>query len=161
MKRDYSLITLIAIPQIIGLLGGWFTHKEVVVWYDNLHKPNITPPGWVFSVVWPLLYLLIGIASWLVWKKRKEHAIAFPLFIYFFQLLLNLFWSVIFFKLHFIDLALLEMYLLIIFTVFNLMVFWKVSKLATVLLVPYLVWIGFAFSLNFQIFLMNGVCSYG
>ncbi|CAI5512223.1 unnamed protein product [Closterium sp. Naga37s-1] len=143
----------------------------------SLDKPSWTPPvsawaekmeqwgaaegglghdtGWVFPVVWINLYIMMGVAAWLVWLQGGFSLQAFPLGIYLFQLLLNFLWTPLFFGMHKIDWALAEIVLLWLSVFSTIVVFWPVSKLASFLLWPYIVWASIATSLNWYIFLHN------
>jgi translocator protein len=120
-------------------------------WYDTLQKPTWNPPSWIFGPAWTLLYFLMALAAWLVWREGgwRKQGRALGLFVL--QWLLNAMWSPLFFGLHRPDLALLDIILLWISIVATLIVFLKVNKTAGVLLIPYLGWVTFAAILNFSI----------
>ncbi|MCX6807442.1 MAG: tryptophan-rich sensory protein [Patescibacteria group bacterium] len=155
LKKALKLIVSVAIPLAIGALGSIFTSSSVAThWYFELQKPIFNPPNWVFGPAWTLLYILIGISLFLVWKAKlcnKKSA----LIIFSVQLLLNLFWSIIFFGLHAPFYALLEIVILWIFIVLNIIYFSKISKAAAYLLIPYVLWVSFAGVLNFYIYYLN------
>ncbi len=138
-------------------------------WYDMLYKPALNPPDWVFSPAWTILYILMGIAAFLIWKEyskltlsgveglvstgRKQIRIALAIFGI--QLFLNIIWSIIFFTFHspfwaFVDL--IALWLAIVITIFY---FYKISKPAAWLLIPYILWVTFAGYLNYSIWVLN------
>lgn len=147
------LIVALTIPFVIAYLGSSVTTPSIGSWYATLNKPSFSPSNWVFGPVWTLLFLLMGIASYLVWKKQKK--IKAPLKLYGTQLIFNFFWSYLFFGLHRPDLALLDIITLWVFIFFTIRSFYKVKKTAAYLLYPYLAWVSFASILNLSIFLLN------
>lgn len=155
-KLWIKLIVSLALPLAIGAIGSLFTASSIPTWYANLSKPTFAPPNWVFAPVWTTLFILMGIACFLIWKKGTAvSGVKTSLGIYSFQLLLNLLWSVIFFYLRAPGWAFLE--IMILWTAILLTVgrFHKISRLAAWLLVPYLLWVSFASYLNFSIWRMN------
>lgn len=155
MKKIYKLIIALVIPQLAGGLGSIFTASSVKSWYLTIEKPFLNPPSWIFGPVWTALFLLMGYALYLVWtsegKGRKNLAYgAFAL-----QLVLNIFWSVIFFGLKNPGLAFMEVLILWLAIVFNIFVFYRISRTSAWLLVPYLIWVTFAAYLNYSIWILN------
>ena len=138
-----------------GLVGGLATASSVTTWYTTLAKPAWTPPGWLFGPVWTLLYVLMGIAAWLVWRRAEEGRARCPLLLFALQLLLNAGWSFLFFGLRSPGLALIEILLLWIAIAATLWAFARVRGGAARLLVPYLAWVSFAAALNLAIWRMN------
>ncbi len=139
----------------IGSLGGIFTIAEIPNWYAGLNKPSFNPPNWLFGPVWTSLYTMMGIAFYIIWKQpatdtRKK---AFQLFII--QFVLNFFWSIIFFSLHSIGAALIEIIVMWIFILLTIIQFSKLSKPAAWLLVPYIAWVSFATLLTASIWKLN------
>ncbi|TCD21775.1 tryptophan-rich sensory protein [Pedobacter psychrodurus] len=154
--KPLALIVNIAIPLGVGALGGWATAQSVKTWYPTLNKPSFNPPNWLFAPVWTTLYVLIGIAAYLVWIKRDK-IVHFPrtVAIYLIQLILNLGWSFIFFYLHEVGFALAEIILLLIFIVINASMFYKINKWAGLIFIPYILWVTFASFLTYNIFILN------
>ncbi len=149
-------IICLLIPLIIGAIGGLLTMESVKTWYTTLSKPAFNPPNWIFGPVWTTLYILMGIASYLVWKKRKVViGYAWAVGIYFLQLLLNLMWSFLFFYQHKIGSALVEIGILLIAIIVNAFVFYRISKVAAWLYLPYFLWVSFASYLTYSIFILN------
>lgn len=156
IKSILKLVYSIAICQLAGLTGSFFTVSSVSTWYSNLIKPGFSPPNWVFSPVWIMLFILMGISLYLVWvkgTKTKEAKIALALFGI--QLFLNVLWSIIFFGLRLPFYAFIEIIILWILILFTIISFYKISKAAAYLLTPYLIWVCFAAILNFSIVYLN------
>jgi len=155
--RSTSLLILcIAIPLAIGLIGSLFTLPEIAGWYAGLQKPSFTPPGWIFGPVWTLLYVLMGVSLWLVIKdgtgdRPAQHAVI----LFAVQLVANLGWSVLFFGLHVIAAAFLEILLLFALIAATTLAFRQINTAAGWLLVPYLCWTGFAALLTGIVWLLN------
>ena len=124
-------------------------------WYKRLDKPQWRPPDWLFAPVWTVLYLLIALSGWLVWREAGIAGAALPLGVYVLQLLLNAAWTPIFFGLQRPGLALMEIVMVWASIVATIVLFHPVSAAAAWLLVPYLAWVSFASSLNFSIWRRN------
>ena len=154
--KPLAFILSIAITLSIGALGGYATAQSVKTWYPLLNKPSFNPPNWLFAPVWTSLYILIGIAAYLVWVKRDQVQ-HFPrtVAIYFIQLILNLAWSFIFFYLHEIGFALAEIIALLLVVILNAVMFYKIDKWAGLLFIPYILWVSFASFLTYNIYILN------
>lgn len=154
--KPLAFIINIAITLGVGALGGLATAQSVKTWYPTLNKPSFNPPNWLFAPVWTTLYILIGIAAYLVWVRRDK-IVHFPrtVAIYLIQLILNLAWSFIFFYLHELGFALFEIILLLIIIVINAGMFYKINKWAGLLFIPYILWVSFASFLTYNIFILN------
>lgn len=125
-------------------------------WYEALAKPSWTPAGWVFPVVWTTLYVLMGTAAWIVWRKSKGTPNARgPLLAFMVQLALNAAWTPTFFGAHRIFPALAIIVVLWLAILVTMLAFSKVSRAATLLLAPYLAWVSIATVLNFEIWRLN------
>lgn len=151
-----KLIISILIPLLVGITAGFFTTEGVNGWYAAAAKPSFNPPNWIFAPVWTTLYILMGIALYLVWKPAADKTLkqtAITLFVV--QLILNFFWSFIFFSLQQTGWALVE--IMVMWMAILLTIFWfaKISKKAAWLLVPYVCWVSFATVLNFYIWKLN------
>lgn len=145
-----KLIISIIICELAGVIGSIFTSSSVKTWYaTEVVKSAINPPSWLFAPVWTLLFLLMGIALYLVWQKNKISKW------FWIQLLLNILWSVLFFGLRRPDLAFLEILVLWVAILKTIIDFKKVNKKAAWLLVPYLLWVSFASILNLTIVKLN------
>lgn len=161
----------IALAQAAGLIGSIFTAPAIDSWYGTLIKPELTPPAWVFGPVWILLYTLMGIAAYLVWRThpqflrnpRMQRLWRLALSMYAVQLVLNMLWSAIFFGMpdlavggvNHIGLAFLEIVALWLAIVATIVSFFKISRMAALLLLPYLLWVSFAGYLNYSIWILN------
>lgn len=154
-KGTLQLIIAILIAQIIGGMGAFFTMQSVNDWYLTLLKPSWNPPSWVFGPVWSLLYTMMGVASFLIWKKRADYKVFKPLVIYGIHLAFNLLWSVLFFGLQSVGFAFIEIMLLWLLIIITIKEFFKVDKYAAYLLIPYLLWVTFAALLNLTIWTLN------
>jgi benzodiazapine receptor len=139
----------------LGSLGGLFTASEIETWYAGLNKPSFNPPSYVFAPVWTVLYILMGISFYLIWKQPVSQVRTAAVLFFLVQFVLNFFWSFIFFNQHMIAGALIEMLFMWLFIAFTINEFRKMSKVAAWLLVPYILWVSFAAVLNFYIWRLN------
>lgn len=144
-----KLIFAIVLCQAVGIIGSLFTFSAIPTWYGSLVKPSFNPPSWVFGPVWTILYTLMGVSLYLVWKSKP----AVKLFIW--QLIANSLWSIIFFGMKNIQLALIEIIVLLILVLATIKKFYKINKIAAYLLIPYFVWGGFATLLTYSIWILN------
>ena len=157
-KRSRDLLGLFAFITLCLAVsggGGAITATSVDTWYQALEKPPFNPPDWLFAPVWTALYILMGIAAWRVWRLRSFEATRMAFAVFGAQLCLNLAWSFLFFGLQRIDLALLEIIILLIAIITNTIVFWRIERLAGLLFVPYAVWVTYATILNASLWLLN------
>ena len=136
----------------VSVLGGRATMSALADWYPALKKPPWTPPGWVFGPVWTLLYPLIAVAGWRAWREGRAR---FGSLAYLLQLALNGAWPWLFFGERRLDLALACIVALCLAILGTIVAFWRVSRGAALLMVPYLLWVGFAAALNHAIWRMN------
>ncbi len=136
----------ISIPLIIGVVVSLFINTND---YKILIQPPLAPSGWVFPVVWTILYILMGISTYVVSKKEKVS------FIYYINLFFNALWSIIFFTLKLRGLAIIWLIILIIIVIWMIRDFYKVDKVVGILQIPYLLWCLFALYLNIGIYLLN------
>ena len=151
-----KLITSIIVCQLAGVLGSIFTRPSIPTWYATLKKPSFTPPDGVFSPVWVTLFVLMGIAAFLVWNKGlSDQRVKIALSIFVVQLILNFLWSVMFFGLRSPLVGLIEIVVLWVVILLSILYFLKVSNIAGILLVPYILWVSFAAVLNFSIWRLN------
>ncbi|RYZ62125.1 MAG: tryptophan-rich sensory protein [Chitinophagaceae bacterium] len=156
MKNWMKLLISIGVPVAVGAIAGFFTATGSNSWYQTIEKPSWQPPGWLFGPVWTTLYILMGIALYLVWKSNaspKVKRMAITLWVI--QLVFNFFWSFIFFSQHQIDWALAEILVLWFFILLTIIYFARISKLAAWLLVPYISWVSFASLLTYTIYKLN------
>ena len=159
MKGILSQIAALVLSVVVcfaaAAVGAAFTSPNVPGWYASLDKPSWTPPSWVFGPVWSLLYLLMGISAWQVWRKVESRAAVVPLVLFGIQLLLNVAWSGLFFGLRNPGAALIDIVLLWGAILATVIVFWRRSALAGWLMLPYLAWVSFAVALNLAIWNLN------
>lgn len=154
MLKFLSLISFIGISLLAGFIGSFATTPAIPTWYQSLNKPIFNPPNWLFAPVWTLLFILMGIAAWLVFiKGNQQKSQALKLF--FIQLVFNTLWSILFFGLKSPTLALGEIIILWALIYKTQKAFLKQDKLAGWLLVPYLAWVSFAAILNLSIVVLN------
>lgn len=155
MKSKVKLLSCcLAFPLIIGAVSSLITHNSMSL-YRRLKKPPLSPPGWVFPIVWSILFVFMGIASYLVLTtdKMKEHKKAAISYIA--QLAVNFFWPILFFKYKKYLFSFFWLALLWCLTIANIKYFYLSSKKAAYLLVPYITWITYAGYLNLFIYLFN------
>ena len=139
-----------------GAIGSIFTRSAISTWYATLEKPPFTPPNWLFAPVWTLLYILMGIAAFLVWRKGLENrGVRIALIVFLIQLVLNALWSVVFFGLESPLYGLIVISVLWIAILVTIIKFFRISRVASVLMWPYLLWVTFAAVLNSSIWLLN------
>ena len=152
-----KLVICCAVPLLVGIMGSLFTTADSLGnWYANLNKPAFNPPNWIFGPVWTTLYIMMGISSFLVWRKghdSKADRSAIACFIV--QLILNAIWTPLFFGLHSPLLGLIDIVLLLAAIILTIVSFFKISATAALLLIPYLAWVSFATVLNASIYLLN------
>lgn len=155
MKKGIKLILCIALPLLVGGLSGFFTSSNIDTWFATLNKPTFNPPNYIFGPVWTTLYTLMGISLYIVLNKAKTQERFKLVSIFILQLVLNFFWSFIFFKSHQIGLALIEILILWISIVAMIILFYKTSRLASLINIPYLLWVSFAAVLNYNFYILN------
>jgi len=151
-----KLIISILVPLLVGAFSGFFTSSGVNGWYATASKPWFNPPNWIFAPVWTALYILMGIALYLVSKSGADIRLKQTAIILFaVQLILNFFWSFIFFKLQLPGWAFAEIVLMWVMIFITILWFGKISAAAAWLLVPYISWVSFAAVLNYAIWKLN------
>lgn len=151
-----KFIIAIAIPPAVGFTASFTTLTAINGWYATLTKPWLNPPNWIFSPAWMTLYILMGIALFLVWQKGWYRSkVRLAMFVFALQLTLNGTWSIVFFGLQSPGLALVNIIALIGTIIWTMILFYPISRLSTYLLVPYLIWVVFATYLNIMIVFLN------
>jgi len=146
----------VALPLLVGGLAGWATAQGVRDWYPTLIKPPFNPPSWVFGPVWTLLYIMMGVAFFLVWRRRPASPTAGKsMLAYGVQLFLNFLWSFLFFWAHSPGWAFVEIILLWLALLWTVVLFFRASRTAGWLMIPYLAWVTFASVLNGSIWFLN------
>lgn len=153
-KRVIGFIGWLAVVAIAAGIGSTASVQSSS-FYAELARPSWAPPGAVFGPVWSVLYALIGIAAWLVWRAKGFRAGAVPLTFFLVQLALNALWTWLFFAWRLGSLAFVNIVVLWLLIAITLVLFWRVRQLAGVLLVPYLLWVSFATALCYTVWQLN------
>jgi len=151
-NKFVSLFLFLITTFSASFIGGITTFKFKEPWYSTLVKPSFNPPDWVFGPVWTILYILMAIAIWNVWIKSKNINVVY---LYFIHLFFNTTWSVVFFGFNQIELALINLIVLILFIVILFLKYKVISKLSAYLMIPYLLWCSFALILNTSLIMLN------
>ena len=151
-----KILIAVAVCLCIGFFSSFATQSSIDTWYATLNKPFFNPPNWIFAPVWTILYILMGISAGIVWSKGFYHKwVQTAMYHFIFQLLFNGLWSLVFFGFKSPGLALLVIITLIVLLILTIKWFKIVSKTASYLLYPYLIWLLFAGILNFSIWQLN------
>lgn len=153
-RKWLGLVIWIVVAFVPSLMGIWFQPGE---WYYQLTQPSWTPPSWVFGPVWTLLYLLMGIAAWRVWLTGgfQDRGSRIALVVFLVHLLFNAAWTWLFFGLHMIEAAAVEIVILWGMIAVLMVLFWRRDRVAGWLLVPYLLWVTYATTLNIGYAVLN------
>ncbi len=155
-KEIIGFIIILLLTYSAAAIGSIGTANNVLDWYPSLNAPFFKPPNWIFGPVWSVLYTLMAIAAFLVWKKRRQHyGVKVALFLYVSQLILNAMWSIIFFNFHLLGWALVEIIFLEITIILTYINFRRIDKRAGWLLIPYILWVAFATLLNGAFWWLN------
>jgi benzodiazapine receptor len=153
-NKIFKFAVSVSVCQFAGIIGSVFTASTVSTWYPTLIKPEFSPPGWLFGPVWISLYFLMGISLYLIWqnktKDKKKALVIFGI-----QLILNVFWSFLFFGLKSPLYGLIDILFLLAAIILTIAFSFKISRYASILLIPYLVWVSFATILNYTILSLN------
>ena len=154
-KNILALIISILLAEGIGFLSGFLSMTPSTD-YNNFNKPIFSPPGWVFPVVWTILFFLMAVAAYRIWMKGKSgQNVTKALVLYGTQLFFNFLWSIIFFRFRLYAIAFLELLLLLVFILLTTFEFYKSDKLSAYLMIPYIAWVSFAGVLNYTIWMLN------
>lgn len=154
-KNIIALIISILLAQGVGLLSGFLSMNSSSA-YENFNKPSFSPPGWIFPVVWTILFTLMAVAAYRIWMKGKSGEEARKaLLLYGIQLFLNFLWSIIFFRYRLYAIAFLELLVLLVFILLTTFEFYRIDKTAAYLMIPYIAWVSFAGVLNYTIWMLN------
>jgi len=150
------LIAAVLLCLVVGSAGSLVTSTGSGSWYESLEKPAFTPPDWVFAPVWTTLFILMGIALYLVWESGTERRdVQIALIVFGVQLALNVLWSFLFFGMESPLLGLVDIVLLWIMIAVTIVLFYQIRKSAAYLLLPYIVWVSIATALNYSIYVLN------
>lgn len=150
-----KLIVSVGIPLAVGAVAGMFTAKAVPEWFSSLNKPVFSPPDWLFGPVWTVLYLLMGISLFLIWREEPGNTRTLAIVIFIVQLFLNFVWSFLFFYFKMIGFALLEIIVLWLNILLMIFVFYRINPVSAYINIPYLLWVSFASVLNAAYFFLN------
>lgn len=156
MKVDIKkLIICIAIPLLVGGVSAFLTREAMKV-FETLNQPPLSPPGWLFPIVWTILYVLMGVSSYLILESgAEEKVVSSALKVYYFQLVLNFLWPTFFFNFQWYLFAFFWLLLLWVSVLIMIRRFADISKVAAYLNIPYIIWLTFAAYLNFGVWLLN------
>lgn len=152
MKHTLGLIGWLAVSFAVAAVGSRYTPGD---WYASLTKPSWNPPSAVFAPVWTVLYILMGVSAWLVWRREGFSGARAALILFVVQLVLNAMWSYLFFGLHLPGIAFLDIVALWVMILGVVVLFWRADWRAGALMLPYLVWVGFASCLNLALWRLN------
>ena len=152
-NKFISFVLFFIITYSASFIGGMATISFKEPWYSQLVKSNYNPPDWIFAPVWTTLYLMMTLAIWFYWhsKNREMNTI----YIYFIHIVFNTTWSIVFFGLHQILLALLVLLILIFLIIILIIRFKRVNLVSYYLMIPYLLWTFYALFLNFNLMILN------
>ncbi len=155
-RRDsLGFIAFLVLCLAVAALGGAATASSVGNWYPTLAKPAFNPPNWIFAPVWTALYFMMAVAGWRVWRSDGLRRARWALTLFALQLALNLAWSILFFGMHSIGAALIEIVVLLLAILATALAFWRRDRAAGMLFVPYAAWVAFAAVLNAAIWRLN------
>ena len=150
-----QLLKCIILPLVVGGIAGAMTSGSMKE-FEALNQPPLSPPGWIFPVVWTILYLLMGISSYLISTSEQDwNEVKRLMDIYRFQLLVNFLWPIFFFNFGWYLFAIIWLLLLWVLVIVMIIRFWNINKLAAYLNIPYILWLTFAAVLNFAIWILN------
>lgn len=156
MGKYIRFVAAVILCELVGLAATPITIKAIPTWYAALEKPFFSPPNWVFGPVWTTLYFLMGVAIFTIWEKGiKKKQVRAAVNIFTVQLLFNFLWSLIFFGLKSPIIAFVDIAALLVALVVTIKRFYKISPLASYLLIPYLLWVSFASLLNLAVAVLN------
>ena len=152
-NKFLSFVIFFVITYSASFIGGFVTLSFKEPWYSELIKSNYNPPDWVFAPVWTILYLMMTLAIWFFWHSKNRDIKT--IYIYLIHIALNTTWSIVFFGLHQILLALIILLLLISFIIYLILRYKRVNLVSYYLMIPYLLWTIYALFLNFNLLILN------
>ncbi len=150
----FQLLLIVMATELIGILGSIFSGNIGQI-YASFIKPPLSPPGWLFGIVWPVLYLLMGVAAYCVYRAPASYARKRALMLYWLQLFVNFLWPIVFFRFELLWVAAAIILLLDALVALTALRFYQIKPLAGYLMIPYLLWILFATYLNIGIAILN------
>ena len=155
-KNVWLLVFSLALPLLVGFLGSVFVRSNIIAWLVCLEKPVFSPPNWLFIPIWTILLVLMGLAFYLILRDGKNSRYFEKAIIFFgAQLILILYWPLLFFYVYSPFFAFIDIFLLLIIVIFNFYYFYKIKKTAAYLLLPQVIWVTFATVLNYFVCLLN------
>ncbi len=157
LKNIGALVLLLFVFEAISAWIGQATMGGIQGWYQTLNRSPLNPPGWVFGAVWTVLYGVLAVATWFIWRQREEHVIAPALMLFGLHMLLNWSWSFVFFEFHMIGLSFFWILAILGLAATLFFIFRPISATAAYLLLPYMGWLGFAAYLSFYIWQNNSL----
>jgi len=152
-NKFISFVLFFIITYSASFIGGMATISFKEPWYSQLVKPNLNPPDWIFAPVWTTLYLMMTLAIWFFWHSKNKDINT--IYIYFIHIVFNTTWSIVFFALHQIFLALIVLLILICLIIILILRFKRVNIVSSYLMIPYLLWTTFALFLNLNLLILN------
>lgn len=161
-RRPWLALALaILAVEVVGASGAIFTASGLASWYPSLVQPDLAPPNWVFGPVWTTLFALMGVATWLVWRRagdeseRVRRGARFAVGVFAAHMVVNVAWSGVYFGLQSLFWGLVVIAVLWLVIVASMAAYWRVDRRAALLLIPYLVWVSFASYLNYAFWALN------
>ena len=151
-NKFISLFLFLIVTFTSSFTGGILTIKFKDPWYSLLNKPFFNPPDWIFAPVWTILYFLMALAIWNIWIKSNKQNLVY---LYFIHLIFNTTWSIVFFGFKNIELALINLIVIILFIVILFLKYKDISKLSAYFMIPYFLWCSYALLLNFNLMILN------
>ena len=154
-KSIVTLIFSVILAEGTGFLSSLLSMSASTA-YETFNKPFFSPPGWVFPIVWTILFFLMAVAAYRIWMTGKSGGdVTKALVLYIIQLFLNFLWSIIFFRFRLYAIAFLELLLLLVYILLATFEFYRIDKIAAYLMIPYIAWVSFAGVLNYTIWMLN------
>lgn len=150
----FQLLVIVLTTELVGVLGNLFSGNTGQI-YTSFIKPPLSPPGWLFGIIWPILYLLMGIAAYIIYQTPETPERKKATTLYWVQLFVNFLWPIVFFRFEWYCISVIVILLLDVLVLITTIWFYKIKKAAGYLMVPYLLWILFATYLNVGIAVLN------
>ena len=152
-NKFFSFLFFLTITFSASFIGGFVTITYKEPWYSQLIKSNYNPPDWIFAPVWTTLYFMMSVAIWFFWNSKKRDLKT--IYIYFIHIVFNTTWSIVFFALHNIPIALINLSILVFLIIILILRFRRVNLVSYYLMIPYLLWTSYALFLNLSLLLLN------
>ena len=152
-NKFLSFLFFLTITFSASFIGGFVTITYKEPWYSQLIKSNYNPPDWIFAPVWTMLYFMMSVAIWFFWNSKKRDLKT--IYIYFIHIVFNTTWSIVFFALHNILIALLNLSIVVFLIIILILRFRRVNLVSYYLMIPYLLWTSYALFLNLSLLLLN------